>query len=204
MRRFVFVAALLAGVLVVATATQSFAASTNGSGGNMPAYYDGQVFTINFKLLKPDLHSNPSFNVIYQCDSCATSGLNFVSVLDAIQGDGFNPIWEEVQITFNPGFTPVQLTSDTDVLAAAAQGEITLTDTEEFYRCSVVGPKKKLVAALSQGPVGWPGSRLRPMRAKHRPGGWRAPPGPPGGSAKPPQCADRSDRDRPVDDVSWV
>ena len=141
MRRFVFVAALLAGVLVVATATQSFAASTNGSGGNMPAYYDGQVFTINFKLLKPDLHSNPSFNTIYQCDSCANSGLNFVSVLDAIQGDGFNPIWEEVQIAFNPGFTPVQLTSDTDVLAAAAAGEITLTDTEEFYRCSVVGTK---------------------------------------------------------------
>ena len=66
----------------------------------------------------------------------------FVSVLDAIQGDGFNPIWEEVQITFNPGVTPVQLTSDTDVLAAEAAGQITLTDTEEFYRCSVVGPKK--------------------------------------------------------------
>jgi hypothetical protein len=36
----------------------------------------------------------------------------------------------------------VQFTSDTDVLAAAQRGEITLTDTEEFYRCSVVGPKK--------------------------------------------------------------
>ena len=107
----------------------------------MPAYYDGQLFTINFKFLKPDLHKNPSFNTIYQCDSCVESGLSFVSVIDAIQGDGFNPIWEEVQITFNPGFTPVQLTSDTDVLAAAASGEITLTDTEEFYRCSVVGPK---------------------------------------------------------------
>ena len=58
-----------------------------------------------------------------------------------IPGDGFNPIWEEVQITFNSGFTPVQFTSDTAVLAAAASGEITLTDTEEFYRCSVVGPK---------------------------------------------------------------
>ena len=64
-----------------------------------------------------------------------------MSVLDAIQGDGFNPIWEEVQITFNAGFTPEQFTSDTDVLAAAASGEITLTDTEEFYRCSVVGRK---------------------------------------------------------------
>ena len=117
------------------------ASNSNGSGGDMPAYYDGSLFTINFKLLKPDLHKNPSFNVIYQCDACASSGLDFVSVLDAIQGDGFNPIWEEVQITFNPGFRPVQLTSDTDVLAAAASGEITLTDTEEFYRCSVVGSK---------------------------------------------------------------
>ena len=141
MKRSLFPAGLLAVVIVALTAAPSFAASQNGSGGNMPAYYDGQLFTINFKLLKPDLHSNPSFNIIYQCDSCAASGLDFVSVLDAIQGDGFNPIWEEVQINFSPGFTPSQLTSDTDVLAAAAAGEITLTDTEEFYRCSVVGPK---------------------------------------------------------------
>jgi hypothetical protein len=141
MKRFLSAAALLAAVLVAATTTQSFASSPNGSAGDMPSYYDGQLFTINFKLLKPDLHSNPSFNTIYQCDACAASGLDFVSVLDAIQGDGFNPIWEEVQITFNAGVAPVQLTSDTDVLAAAAAGEITLTDTDEFYRCSVVGTK---------------------------------------------------------------
>jgi hypothetical protein len=127
--------------LLISIGGPALASNTNGKGGDMPAYYDGQLFTINFKLLKPDLHKNPSFNVIYQCDACEASGLEFVSVLDAIQGDGFNPIWEEVQITFNPGFAPVQLTSDTDVLAAAASGKITLTDTEEFYRCSVVGPK---------------------------------------------------------------
>jgi len=120
---------------------EPFEAATNGHGGDMAAYYDAQLFTINFKLLKPDLHKNPSFNTIYQCDSCEDLGLNFVSVLDAIQGDGFNPIWEEVQITFNPGVQPVQLTSDTAVLDAEAAGQITLTDTEEFYRCSVVGSK---------------------------------------------------------------
>jgi hypothetical protein len=141
MKRSLFPAGLLAVAIVALTAAPSLASSQNGSGGNMPAYYDAQLFTINFKLLKPDLHSNPSFNIIYQCDSCVASGLDFVSVLDAIQGDGFNPIWEEVQINFSPGFTPTQLTSDTDVLAAAAAGEVTLTDTEEFYRCSVVGPK---------------------------------------------------------------
>jgi len=132
----------LAVILVLSITGPAFGSSPNGSGGDMPAYYDGQLFTINFKLLNPDLHKNPSFNTIYQCDACEASGLDFVSVLDAIQGDGFNPIWEEVQITFNPGVTPVQLTSDTDVLAAEAAGQITLTDTEEFYRCSVVGPKK--------------------------------------------------------------
>jgi hypothetical protein len=132
---------MMATALLLSIGGAAFASNTNGSGGDMPAYYDGNLFTINFKLLRPDLHKNPSFNAIYQCDACAASGLNFVSVLDAIQGDGFNPIWEEVQITFNPGFNPVQFTSDTDVLSAAASGEITLTDTEEFYRCSVVGPK---------------------------------------------------------------
>ena len=127
--------------VVLAIGGNAHASNPNGRGGTMPAYYDDEIFTINFKLLKPDLHHHPSFNIIYQCDSCAESGLEFVSVLDAIQGDGFNPIWEEVQINFNPGFQPVQFTSDTDVLAAAASGEITLTDTEEFYRCSVIGPK---------------------------------------------------------------
>jgi hypothetical protein len=131
----------LAAILVLSIAGPAFASSPNGSGGDMPAYYDGQIFTINFKLLKPDLHKNPSFNIIYQCDACEPQGLTFVSVLDAIPGDGFNPIWEEVQITFNPGNPVQQFTSDTDILAAAAEGIITLTDTEEFYRCSVVGPK---------------------------------------------------------------
>ncbi len=131
---------LFASITVVSG--MSFAANINGSGGDMPAYYDGKLFTINFKLLKPDMHSNPSFNIIYQCDACAEQGLNFVSVLDAIQGDGFNPIWEEQQIVFKEGVTPIQLTSDTDVLAAQAAGLITITDTDEFYRCSVVGTKK--------------------------------------------------------------
>ena len=132
---------LVGTALFVSMAGAAFASNPNGSGGDMPAFYDGKLFTINFKLLKPDMHHNPSFNTIYQCDSCEASGLNFISVIDAIQGDGFNPIWEEVQITFNPGFTPVQLTSDEQVLEAAASGEITLTDTEEFYRCSVIGHK---------------------------------------------------------------
>jgi len=92
---------IVAGFLVT-LAGVAHAASLNGSGGDMPALYDGRQFTINFKLLKPDMHNNPSFNTIYQCDSCANQGLQFVSVLDAIQGDGFNPIWRRSRSTSRP------------------------------------------------------------------------------------------------------
>jgi len=139
MRRVLAVA--VGAVLLLSLTGSAHAGNQNGRGGVMPAFYDDELFNINFKLLKPDLHKNPSFNIIYQCDQCEEQGFTFVSVLDAIQGDGFNPIWEEVQITFNDGNQFQQFTSDTEVLNAAKQGIITLTDTEEFYRCSVVGPK---------------------------------------------------------------
>jgi hypothetical protein len=124
------------------------AGSLNGSAGDMPAYYDGQLFTINFKELPNGeaavLAHNKSINIIYMCDACEGAlpgGASFVSVIDAIQGDGFNPLWQEVQITFNAGFAPRQLSSDVDVEAAADAGEITLTPTDEVYRCAVVGTK---------------------------------------------------------------
>jgi len=133
------------GVLVMLGGA-ALAASENGSGGDMPAYYDDQLFTINFKELSSpaelsQLAHNGSINVIYMSDGGLPGGEMFVSVLDAIQGDGFNPLWQEVQIVFNPGFTPRQLTSDTEVEEAAGAGEITLVPTDEVYRCSVVGTK---------------------------------------------------------------
>ena len=124
------------------------AGSMNGSAGNMPAFYDDTLFTINFKELPPDgeaavLGSNKSINTIYMCDACEGAlpgGQSFVSVIDAIQGDGFNPLWLEVQIEFDT-IAPQQFTSDNDILAAASAGQITLNPTTEVYRCSVLGPK---------------------------------------------------------------
>ena len=138
---------LLFSLAVVALASPVMAASENGSAGDMPAFYDGQLFTINFKELPPggedaNLEHNGSINFIFMSDGGLPGGQPFVSVLDAIQGDGFNPLWEEVQITFNPGHTPVQLTSDTEIADAAEAGIISLTATGELYRCAVVGPKK--------------------------------------------------------------
>jgi hypothetical protein len=63
-------------------------------------------------------------------------------VINAIRGEGFNPLWQQVLIVFNAGFTPDQFTSEAEVLAAAQAGEITLGTTGEVYRCSVVGGGK--------------------------------------------------------------
>lgn len=87
------------------------------------------------------LERNGSINIIYTSEAILPGDQPFISVLDAIQTEGFNPLWQEVEITFNNGYTPHQFASDTDILAAAAAGEITLTTTTEIYRCSVVGTK---------------------------------------------------------------
>jgi hypothetical protein len=128
--------------------TASQAASMKGAAGQMPAFYDDVVFTVNMKQM-PDnaaaslMDHNKSINTIYATNDLDEEQL-FFPVLDAIQGDGFNPLWQQVLIVYNPGVTPFQLTSDTDVLAAAAPPNpmITLVPTGEMYRCAVVGPKK--------------------------------------------------------------
>ena len=88
------------------------------------------------------LDHNRSTNTIY-----ATNDLDdeqdFLSVIDAIQGEGMNPLWQQVLIVFNDGFTPHQFESEDEVLAAAAGAdpEITLVPTDEVYRCSIVRSK---------------------------------------------------------------
>ena len=89
--------ALAVALLASLAASQATAQSANGSGGDMPALYDGQTFTINFKEM-PDgaaavlLANNTSINIIYVSEDLLPDGTPFVAVLDAIQGDGFNPL----------------------------------------------------------------------------------------------------------------
>ena len=123
------------------------AATTNGAAGQRPAYYDGKLFTINMKeepknASASTIAKNGSINEIYASNDLDEEQ-DFISVIDAIQGDGFNPLWRQNLIVFNPGFTPHQFVSDVDVLAAAAgpNPEITIVVTDEVYRCSVVGQK---------------------------------------------------------------
>src|SRR5258708_1119708 len=122
------------------------AANDNGSGGDMPAFYDGELLTINFMELpsggeQANIQRNGSINTIYMSDPRLPGRPPFFTLLDPIQGEGFNPLGEEVQMASPAAPPPRQLLSDNAVLAAAAAGEITLTVTGELYRCSVVGPK---------------------------------------------------------------
>lgn len=121
--------------------------STNGAAGEMPAFYDGELFTVNIKEIFDTgsaaiIAKNRSHNEIYVSNDLDEEQ-DFMPVIDAIQGDGFNPLWRQVLIVFNAGFAPHQFTSDEEVeeAAAGANPEITLVETDEVYRCSVVGRK---------------------------------------------------------------
>ena len=118
--------------------------SKNGAAGQMPAFYDGQQFTVNMKEMPGGasdalIAHNGSINEIYASNDLDEEQ-DFIPVIDAIQGDGFNPLWHQNLIVFNSGFTPHQFTSDDEVLdaAAGANPEITIVVTDEVYRCSVV------------------------------------------------------------------
>lgn len=131
--------------ITLALMSSAPAQGTGGVASEIPAYYDHNLFTIQFVEFSANaeqtlLQHNGSLNFIYQSDPGLPGGLPFISVIDAIPTDGFNPVWEEVQITFTDGNTPEQFFSDDEVLAAAAAGVITLTFTGEVYWCPIVGP----------------------------------------------------------------
>jgi hypothetical protein len=121
--------------------------SSNGAAGQMPAFFDGELFTVNMKELSENasesiIENNPSVNEIYASNDLDEEQ-DFIPVIDAIQGEGFNPLWRQILIVFNEGFTPHQFVSEEEIEAAAAgdNPEITLVETDEVYRCSVVGGK---------------------------------------------------------------
>ncbi|MFL5493946.1 MAG: hypothetical protein ACJ8DC_06130 [Gemmatimonadales bacterium] len=128
-------------------ATHPLQGSVNGAAGQMPAFYEGELFTVNMKELPENASAstiahNKSINEIYASNDLDEEQ-DFIPVIDAIQGEGFNPLWHQNLIVFNAGFTPHQFVSEDEVLAAAAgpNPEITIVVTDEVYRCSVVGRK---------------------------------------------------------------
>ena len=116
---------------------------SEGAATQIPAFFNGQSVTINVLQLSDNaaasiLANNPRLQTIF-----VTNDLDepqaFAPVLSAVPGQNFNALWDQVLIQFNPGVTPHQFTSEADILAAAKAGQITLIDTGEVYRDSVVG-----------------------------------------------------------------
>ena len=135
------------GLFVALTGGAALAAqgSPNGAASQRPVFYEGEQVTVNmFEVPASEglLEHNRSINTIYASNDLDEEQ-EFMPVIDAIQGEGFNPLWQQVLIIFNEGFTPHQFVSEEEIEAAAAapNPEITLVVTDEVYRCSVVGRK---------------------------------------------------------------
>jgi hypothetical protein len=115
----------------------------NGAAGEIPSFFNGQSVTINVKQLSDTaaasiIAHNKSLNIIYVTNDL-DEPQEFTPVINAVPGQQFNALWLQIQISFNPGVTPHQFTSEADILAAAQAGQITLINTGEVYRDSVVG-----------------------------------------------------------------
>jgi hypothetical protein len=138
---------LAIGLAPAPTAAIAGQASTNGNdngaAGQIPALFNGKSVTINVNQLSDKaaaslLANNPNIRTIYVTNDLDEKQ-DFTPVINAVPGQGFNALWLQVQIRFNPGVAPHQFTSEADILAAAKAGQITLINTGEVYRDSVVG-----------------------------------------------------------------
>jgi len=133
---FSFGVAMLAGVLM---------AASNDS--DRSTFYSGQQFTMNVKPLDAASASaiiarSSQLHSLYLSDACDPDGQQFVTVMDAIEGDSYSPLWRGVQIEFNPGYPCHQFRSEDEIAAAVKSGEISLKPTGYVYRCRVIGPTK--------------------------------------------------------------
>ena len=104
-------------------------------------FFSGQLVSIFLAPLSPNaaqqvLAHNTNVNLIFEA-------AGFTPIINEIQGPGFNPLWQEVDITFIPPFKPQQFTSATTINDAANASQITLTFTNNVFSVPVVGPTGK-------------------------------------------------------------
>src|SRR5215471_12030409 len=114
-------AAALALTLVGGTRAGSSGGSTNGIASEIQAYYDCSLLNILFVKFTGTaaanlVQHNKSINIIWQQDPSVPADENH-PVINAIPGDGFNPVWQEMQIKIVAGRNPGQLCRDDDVNA---------------------------------------------------------------------------------------
>ncbi len=137
--------------LVVGTA---LGVHSTGKPKVVTALYDANEFRITLTEMPENatevlLAHNGSINHIYVVENSEEEEEDleaFTPVIDAIQGDGFNPLWQEVRVIFTDPASTQQslgLFSDNDIADANTAGTISLDPQQEVYRCSVLGPKEK-------------------------------------------------------------
>ncbi|HZU39349.1 MAG TPA: hypothetical protein VFA18_25715 [Gemmataceae bacterium] len=131
---------------LTAPSSSAAAATTSkdseGAATQIPAFFNGQSVIINVLQLADSaaaaiLANNPQLQLIFVVNDL-DDPQTFAPVLSAVPGQNFNGLWDQIRIQFNPGVTPHQFTSEADILAAAQAGQITLVNTFEIYRDSVV------------------------------------------------------------------
>jgi hypothetical protein len=115
---------------------------SEGAATQIPAFFNGQSITINV-LQKSNqsaaslIANNQKLQTIFVTNDL-DQPQTFAPVLSAVPGQNFNGNWLQVEIKFNPGVTPHQFTSEAEIQAAVQAGQITLVNTGEVYRDSVV------------------------------------------------------------------
>jgi hypothetical protein len=101
---------------------------------NMPAYFDGRLLMVSLmRSSYPPATTNPGSRIYVSND--LDQRQDYYPVIDAVQYNGTNPVWQQVLIVFNYGYTPRQFSSDEEIKAAAdgMRPEITLNVTNEMY-----------------------------------------------------------------------
>ncbi len=114
-------------------------ASENGRGSAMQGYFDCQLFNILHHDVAEGAAEalaelNGQVNLIFVFPDGS-----HLDVVDAIPTRDYNPLWQEVEVTWNT--TPHLLCSADQIFAARDAGEVTLEFTDELESCPVVGPR---------------------------------------------------------------
>jgi hypothetical protein len=159
-------AAFVAAVAVAATAAS---AATAGSGHPLGAlgaashspqatyqgYYDGHkdaylitdvsskaqasALQINYSLALASVKGAPAQYFIM---GLAAAGQ--IAVFGSEPGESdYNPLWEELFVTWKPGTKPVLLTSDNQILALAKKGKLTVKDAHIVLNAPITKVGKK-------------------------------------------------------------
>jgi hypothetical protein len=114
-------------------------------------YYDGHVNTMistdvsDKAMATSDINYSPNlmiqaaskFPSLYLITGTAAAGQ--IQVFGSQPGeDDYSPLWQEIQVSWKPGVTPVLLVKDDQIKTLASQGKLTITPKSIVLNCPIV------------------------------------------------------------------